>query len=295
MAFSRNRLLALLFATTLALPTVASADDVAKSKKLFKQAEKQFAQKKFDEALRLYQQAYENKPLAGFHLNIGQCHRNLGQYDKAIEQYNLYLQKAKLDKRKDEVNGLIKLCEVELAKQAPPPVEPEPTPAPEETPPELTKQPAPEPKPEARSRGLNPLFFWGGVGLTGAMVLTGTITGAVALSKTSCSIGPVLRKTLLAAVANHNRAFRALGPFRLDVDRIRPGITGLLLLIDRLTPNDRGNELAKLTKALRGRFETHRRWARWTLPIWFYVSVTGVLVYVVLYVIYGARPVLSGS
>ena len=35
--------------------------------------------------------------------------------------------------------------------------------------------------------------------------------------------------------------------------------------------------------ALRGDFERHRRWARWTYPIWYYVSVTGVLVYFCLY------------
>jgi putative membrane protein len=35
--------------------------------------------------------------------------------------------------------------------------------------------------------------------------------------------------------------------------------------------------------ALRGQWETHRRWARWTMPIWLYVSVTGVLVYFFLY------------
>jgi uncharacterized membrane protein YozB (DUF420 family) len=35
--------------------------------------------------------------------------------------------------------------------------------------------------------------------------------------------------------------------------------------------------------ALRGDFERHRRWARWTFPIWYYVSVTGVLVYFFLY------------
>lgn len=35
--------------------------------------------------------------------------------------------------------------------------------------------------------------------------------------------------------------------------------------------------------ALSGRFEKHRRIARWTLPIWLYVSVTGVLVYLMLY------------
>jgi uncharacterized membrane protein YozB (DUF420 family) len=35
--------------------------------------------------------------------------------------------------------------------------------------------------------------------------------------------------------------------------------------------------------ARRGRFETHRKLARWTLPLWLYVSVTGVAVYVMLY------------
>lgn len=48
--------------------------------------------------------------------------------------------------------------------------------------------------------------------------------------------------------------------------------------------------LLTLTAALRGRFERHRRIARWTYPIWLYVSVTGVVVYVMLYQIYGARP-----
>ena len=38
-----------------------------------------------------------------------------------------------------------------------------------------------------------------------------------------------------------------------------------------------------LTRGLKGRFAQHRRIARWTFPIWLYVSVTGVLVYVLLY------------
>ncbi len=41
--------------------------------------------------------------------------------------------------------------------------------------------------------------------------------------------------------------------------------------------------LITLYQALRGRFARHRRIARWTLPIWLYVSVTGVLVYWMLY------------
>ncbi len=38
-----------------------------------------------------------------------------------------------------------------------------------------------------------------------------------------------------------------------------------------------------LSQALRGRFPQHKKIARWTLPIWLYVSVTGVVVYWMLY------------
>ncbi len=38
-----------------------------------------------------------------------------------------------------------------------------------------------------------------------------------------------------------------------------------------------------LSRGLKGRIPQHRAIARWTLPIWLYVSVTGVVVYVMLY------------
>src|SRR5262245_15298883 len=41
--------------------------------------------------------------------------------------------------------------------------------------------------------------------------------------------------------------------------------------------------LVTLSRGLKARFAKHRAIARWTLPIWLYVSVTGVLVYVLLY------------
>lgn len=41
--------------------------------------------------------------------------------------------------------------------------------------------------------------------------------------------------------------------------------------------------LITLTRALKQRFAAHRRIARWTFPIWLYVSVTGVVVYWMLY------------
>jgi len=35
--------------------------------------------------------------------------------------------------------------------------------------------------------------------------------------------------------------------------------------------------------AIKGNYERHKAWAKWTFPIWYYVSVTGVLVYFFLY------------
>ena len=47
-----------------------------------------------------------------------------------------------------------------------------------------------------------------------------------------------------------------------------------------------------LIRALRGRFDQHRRIARWTWPVWMYVSLTGVVIYILLYHV---DPALSGG
>lgn len=44
-----------------------------------------------------------------------------------------------------------------------------------------------------------------------------------------------------------------------------------------------------LRHAFAGRLAAHRAWAKWTFPIWYYVSVTGVLVYFFLYVWFPAK------
>jgi putative membrane protein len=44
--------------------------------------------------------------------------------------------------------------------------------------------------------------------------------------------------------------------------------------------------LVTLSRALRARFDSHRRIARWTWPLWMYVSVTGVIIYLLLYRIF---------
>ncbi len=47
--------------------------------------------------------------------------------------------------------------------------------------------------------------------------------------------------------------------------------------------------LVTVVRAVRGQFEQHRRVARWTWPVWMYVSVTGVLIYFLLYQIFPQR------
>jgi putative membrane protein len=46
--------------------------------------------------------------------------------------------------------------------------------------------------------------------------------------------------------------------------------------------------IVTLVRALRGRFERHRASARWTYPVWLYVSVTGVVIYFMLYQFFAA-------
>jgi len=49
--------------------------------------------------------------------------------------------------------------------------------------------------------------------------------------------------------------------------------------------------LLTLHRAIKERFELHKKIARWTWPIWMYVSVTGVVIYLLLYQIFPQHPV----
>jgi uncharacterized membrane protein YozB (DUF420 family) len=73
-----------------------------------------------------------------------------------------------------------------------------------------------------------------------------------------------------------SRPFQGQGPIRVVYYTIL--ITHVVLAAAILPM-----ALITLTHALRERFERHVPIARWTLPIWLYVSVTGVIVYLMLY------------
>jgi putative membrane protein len=53
--------------------------------------------------------------------------------------------------------------------------------------------------------------------------------------------------------------------------------------------------LITLYRAFREQFQKHRRIARWTFPLWMYVSVTGVVIYLLLYQVYGPASPVGGT
>jgi putative membrane protein len=66
-------------------------------------------------------------------------------------------------------------------------------------------------------------------------------------------------------------------------DWTRPVYFGILLTHTVLAAAVVPLVLVTLVRALRERYDRHRVIARWTYPIWLYVSVTGVVIYLMLY------------
>lgn len=67
---------------------------------------------------------------------------------------------------------------------------------------------------------------------------------------------------------------------------VRPLYFGILITHTALAATVVPLVIVTLARALRARFDRHKAIARWTYPIWLYVSVTGVVIYVMLYRLY---------
>jgi putative membrane protein len=76
---------------------------------------------------------------------------------------------------------------------------------------------------------------------------------------------------------------------------IRPVYFALLITHTFLAVVNLPLVLLTLSFALREKFASHRRIARWTFPIWLYISVTGVIIYWLLYIAYTPGGVASLS
>ena len=73
-----------------------------------------------------------------------------------------------------------------------------------------------------------------------------------------------------------SRAFTGVGPIRLVYFAI---LISHVVLAAAILPM----AIVTLVRGLRGRYVEHKRIARWTFPTWMYVSITGVIVYLMLY------------
>ena len=89
----------------------------------------------------------------------------------------------------------------------------------------------------------------------------------------------------LASYLTYHFTVRTLTRFH-DPAWFRPIYLALLLTHTVLAASIVPLILITLTRALQQRFEAHRKIARWTWPLWMYVSVTGVLIYLLLYQIF---------
>jgi len=105
----------------------------------------------------------------------------------------------------------------------------------------------------------------------------------------NCMLGAVTTSTLflISYVYYHLHAGRT--EFK-DPAWFRPFYLILLLTHTVLAVAIVPMVIVTLVRALRERFDQHKRIARWTLPLWLYVSVTGVLIYLLLYQISPQKP-----
>ena len=101
----------------------------------------------------------------------------------------------------------------------------------------------------------------------------------------ACMIGALACSALFLAsyvIYHYNagsRPFEGTGPVRLVYFAI---LITHVILAAAIVPL----VLMTVVRAFRGQFDRHRAVARWTLPLWLYVSVTGVVVYLMLYRMY---------
>ena len=99
------------------------------------------------------------------------------------------------------------------------------------------------------------------------------------------------RRTMLAAFATSTLFLVCYVVYHAQVGSVRferqgfvrPLYYGILITHVTLAFTVPPLAIVTLSRGLKARFDRHRAIARWTLPIWLYVSVTGVLVYVLLY------------
>jgi putative membrane protein len=102
----------------------------------------------------------------------------------------------------------------------------------------------------------------------------------------NCMIAAVSTSTLfLASYLTYHFTVKTITHFR-DPAWFKPIYMTILLTHTALAATILPLVVITLNRALKGRFDSHKKIARWTWPLWMYVSVTGVIIYLLLYQIF---------
>ena len=102
----------------------------------------------------------------------------------------------------------------------------------------------------------------------------------------NCMVSAFVTSTIfLACYLTYHFTVKAITRFQ-NPDWFRPIYLTILLTHTILAVVIVPLVLVTLNRAVKQRFELHKRIARWTWPIWMYVSVTGVVIYLLLYQIF---------
>jgi uncharacterized membrane protein YozB (DUF420 family) len=123
--------------------------------------------------------------------------------------------------------------------------------------------------------------------LTTALLLAGFafIRAGRTSAHRNCMVAALLSSTLFLASYLVYHAYAGRTRFA-DPAWFRPIYLGILLSHTCLAAVIVPLVLVTVTRALRGHFDRHKALARWTWPLWIYVSVTGVVIYLLLYRIF---------
>jgi uncharacterized membrane protein YozB (DUF420 family) len=102
----------------------------------------------------------------------------------------------------------------------------------------------------------------------------------------NCMVAALSTSTLfLAGYLTYHFSVQTVTRF-LDPEWFRPVYLAILLTHTVLAVIILPLVITTVVLAIRGKFESHRKVARWTWPMWMYVSVTGVVIYLLLYQIF---------
>lgn len=244
-------------------PPLAHADNVRAAKRMFRRAERSFAAKDYGEALRLYLEAYQHKPLPGFLFNIAQCYRYLGRYDKAIEHIEAYLARSRNADNRRAAELVLAECrerlEAERAAAAPrQATEPRGSTTPgssrenerasaetsaprgEERGGELRAarvQPPSPPRasPVASGPGLSPIYFWSGVGLTSALAIAATVSGVITIQRGSEFDDPATPREDLQGIKDSGESWRTAANVTFGLTLASAAATTVLFFFSRFT------------------------------------------------------------